>query len=266
MKTFIALTLVTVGGVLSAQAQWVVFDPTAQMQQIIDTAQEIAQFVEVINNQVQQIKTLTEQVSEFKKYEGLFGDPSKVLLGTLRPLTDDLRKTELGQTLTALEGAADAGQAMVYTANGLYRSVGTRFTTPAGQTVTRRPEPYVAVAAVQKTTDNYLAVSNDAAARRVALKQQMATTTDELRSATTDAEVQKLSAVLAGLSAALESTDQEVGQATASALVQDIANRADAQRQVEAKKEQQHAEFTEAVDKYGQTFRLLNAPVTFPTR
>jgi hypothetical protein len=49
-------------------------------------------------------------------------------------------------------------------------------------------------------------------------------------------------------------------------VVQDIANRADAQRQVEAKKEQQHAEFTEAVHKYGQTFRLLNAPVTFPTR
>ena len=26
------------------------------------------------------------------------------------------------------------------------------------------------------------------------------------------------------------------------------------------------AGFTEAVDKYGQTFRLLNAPVAFPTR
>jgi len=43
-------------------------------------------------------------------------------------------------------------------------------------------------------------------------------------------------------------------------------NRNDAQRQVEAKKEQQHAEFTEAVQKYGQTFRLMNAPTTFPTK
>ena len=39
----------------------------------------------------------------------------------------------------------------------------------------------------------------------------------------------------------------------------------DAQRQVEAKKEQQHAEFTEAVQKYGQKFRLMNAPTAFPT-
>ena len=132
--------------------------------------------------------------------------------------------------------------------------------------VTRRPQPYLALAAVQQTADNYLAVSTDAAARRVALKRQVAVTTEQLRSARTDAEVQKLGAVLTGLSAALESTDQEIGQATASAVVQDIANRAEAQRQLEAKKEQQHAEFTEAVAEYGRTFRLLNAPVAFPTR
>jgi hypothetical protein len=71
--------------------------------------------------------------------------------------------------------------------------------------------------------------------------------------------------VLVGLSAALDSSDHEVGQATASALVQDIANRADERRQIEAKKEQQHAEFTEAVDKYAKTFRLMNTPVNFPT-
>jgi hypothetical protein len=47
--------------------------------------------------------------------------------------------------------------------------------------------------------------------------------------------------------------------------VQDVANRNEVQRQIEAKKEQQHAEFTEAVQKYGQTFRLMNAPTAFPT-
>ncbi len=56
MKRLIALTLVTLGVTLSARAQWVVFDPTAQMQSIMNTAQEIAQFVKVIQNQVQQIQ------------------------------------------------------------------------------------------------------------------------------------------------------------------------------------------------------------------
>ena len=48
--------------------------------------------------------------------------------------------------------------------------------------------------------------------------------------------------------------------------MQNIANRNEVQRQIEAKKEQQHAEFTEAVQKYGQTFRLMDTPTEFPTR
>ena len=130
----------------------------------------------------------------------------------------------------------------------------------------RQEAEYLPVAAVQKTTDNYVAVSTDATARRVTLKQEIATTTEQLRAAKTDADVQKLTGVLIGLSAALESTDHEVSQATASAVVQDIANRADEQRQLQAHKERQHAEFTEAVENYGKTFRLMTEPAKFPTK
>ena len=265
MKKLIALALVTLGVTVSARAQWVVFDPTAQIQSIINTAQEVAQFVTMVQNQVKQIQSLTDQLNEFKKYESLFGDPKAVILSTVQPLISDLRKTELGQTLTTLETTVNAGQAMVYNASGLFQSVGTTFTTPDGQTVTRRQTPYLPIAAVQKTTDNYLSTSTDAAARRVALKNEIAATTEQLKAATTDAEVQKLQGVLIGLSAALDNTDYEINQATASTLVQDVANRNEVQRQIEAKKEQQHAEFTEAIQKYGQTFRLMNAPTAFPT-
>ncbi len=266
MKKYIALTLVTLGITVSARAQWIVYDPVATIQGIVNTAQEIAKFVEVVNNQVQQIQALNDQLNEFKHYEELFGDPGRVALSTLAPLTTELRRTELGQTLSALESAVDAGEAMLYDASGLFQSVGTTFTTPGGRIVTRVEAPYLPVAAVQKTTDNYLAVSTDATSRRIALKEQIAATTDALKRAASDAEVQKLTGVLIGLSSALNNTDYEINQATTSAVVQDIANRNDAQRQVEAKKEQQHAEFTEAMQKYGQTFRLMNTPTAFPIR
>ena len=68
----------------------------------------------------------------------------------------------------------------------------------------------------------------------MALKDEIAATTEQLKAATTDAEVQKLNGVLTGLSAALNNTDYELNQASASALVQDIANRNDKQRQIEA--------------------------------
>ena len=265
MKKLIAIAIVTIGVGLSAQAQVVVFDPIILVQQVIDTAEQIAQFVSMVENQVTQIQTLTDQLSEFKNYENLFGNPSQVVLSTFQPLVNDLTKTELGQTLNTLETTVNAGQAMLYNGEGLFQSVGTTFTTPGGQTITRQQTPYLPLAAVQKTTDNYLAVSTDAAARRIALKDEIAATTEQLKSATTDAEVQKLQGVLLGLSAALNNTDYEINQATTSALVQDIANRNDAQRQIQAQKQQQHAEFTEAVQQYGQTFRLMNAPTAFPT-
>ena len=124
MKKFLALALVTLGISVSARAQWIVFDPTMNVQSILNTAQEIAKYVEMINNQVQQIQALTDQLNEFKHYESLFGDPKAVLLTTVQPLVNDLRKTELGETLTALEGAVDAGEAMLYNANGLFTSIG----------------------------------------------------------------------------------------------------------------------------------------------
>src|SRR6266702_4116942 len=124
MKRLIALALVTVGINLSARAQWIVYDPTSNIQQIIDQAQNIAKYIEMINNQVQQIQTLTDQLNDFKHYEDLFGDPKSVLLSTVKPLTDDLRKTELGQTLTTLDNAANGAEAMLYNAGGLFHSFG----------------------------------------------------------------------------------------------------------------------------------------------
>src|SRR5439155_17493259 len=213
MKKFIALALVTFGITVSARAQWIVFDPTMNVQSIINTAQEITKFVEMINNQVQQIQTLTDQLNEFKHYEGLFGDPKAVVFTTVQPLVNDLRKTELCQTLATLENAVNGAGAMLYDAGDLLHSVGTTFKTVNGATVTWLESTYLHVAAAQNQTNNFLSLSTDATARRIALKGQIAARTDALRNATTDAEVQKLSGVLTGLSSALKNTDYESHQA-----------------------------------------------------
>ena len=107
--------------------------------------------------------------------------------------------------------------------------------------VTRRETPYLPVAAVQKQRTISCPFSTDATARRIALKEEIARQPprSERNDRRRGSEVDR---VLIGLSSALNNTDYEINQATASALVQDVANRNDAQRQIEAKKEQQHAE------------------------
>jgi hypothetical protein len=56
-----------------------------------------------------------------------------------------------------------------------------------------------------------------------------------------------------------------VNQAIGSALVQDIQNRNEESKQQKALRQQQDAEFHEAVTNYTATFQLLNEPTLFPT-
>lgn len=263
MKRIIAFTIL-LGFSFPAARALTVYDPAVHAQQIIGTAQEIAKFVEMINNQVQQIDQLTEQVETLHHYVELFGDPSTFAPKSIEPLTADLIRGEVGLTLGDLQVGVDVTASLNHTGNGLFSPVALEFTTPGGVAVERRQDTYRPVAAIQQTADNFLAVAADTTKRRTAIKLEIARTTEELRNASTDAEVQKISGVLVGLAAALQSTDHELSQATAAAQVQDVANRADERRQIEARREEQQAEFAEAVDAYGRTFRLMSDPVEFP--
>lgn len=75
MKKFIALAFVTVGITLSARAQWVVYGPANMVQSVINTSRDIAKFVEMIDNPVQQIQALEDSLNESKHDASLFGDP-----------------------------------------------------------------------------------------------------------------------------------------------------------------------------------------------
>jgi len=48
-------------------------------------------------------------------------------------------------------------------------------------------------------------------------------------------------------------------------MVQDIQNRNDQQKQIQALTEQQNAELKKSVSNYTAKFQLLNAPTVFPT-
>ena len=264
MKKLIIITALALPLAFSARAQWIVYDPTSNIQQILDEAQNIAKYVQMINNQVQQINTLTSQLTEFKNYEAVFGNPSKVLLSMVAPLNADLKNLEPGLNLENLVANADGNIALTFNNAGIYATIGTSFQTPRGQTVQRPVNQYEPFSAIINTASNYVAVADNAAQRRAAIKNQIAQTTQQLQTATTDAEVQKLHAVLTSLNADLASTDDEVNQAASAAMVQDIQNRNDQQKQIQALTEQQNAEFAESISNYTAKFQLLNAPVQFP--
>jgi hypothetical protein len=265
MKKLIVAALIALPLAFSARAQWIVYDPTMNIEQILAEAESIAKYVTMIDNQVQQINTLTSQLSEFKNYESLFGNPSQVVLSMVPNLDSDLQSLEPIQNLENLVANANGNTALTFNDNGIYATVGTSFQTPGGQTIQRPADQYKPFASIINTASNYVSVADNAAQRRASIKDQIAQTTQQLQNATTDAEVQKLHGVLTSLNSDLASTDDEVNQAASSAMVQDIQNRNDQQKQILALTEQQNAEFTEAVSNYTAKFQLLNAPTTFPT-
>ena len=265
MKKLIATALIALPLMFSARAQWIVYDPAMHTQAVLAEAQNLAKYVQMINNQVQQIQTLTSQLTEFKNYEAVFGNPSKVALSMVAPVNADLQKLEPGLNLENLVANADGNIALTFNNSGLYTTVGASFQTPGGQTILRPVSQYQPFSAIINTASNYVAVADNAAQRRATIKNLIAQTTGQLQQATTDAEVQKLHGVLTSLNADLASTDDEVNQAASAAMVQDIQNRNDQQKQNKALTEQQNAEFAESVSNYTAKFQLLNSPVQFPT-
>ena len=116
----------------------------------MDEAENIAEYVSMIDNQVQQIQTLGNQLSEFKNYESLFGNPSQVVLSMVAPLDADLQSLEPGLNLENLVGNADGNYALTYNDSGIYATVGVSFQTPGGQTIQRPADQYKPFAAINQ--------------------------------------------------------------------------------------------------------------------
>ena len=114
MKKILIITAIALPLAFSARAQWIVYDPTSDIQQILDEAENLAEYASMIDNQVQQITTLGNQLSEFKNYEALFGNPSQVVLSMVAPLATDLKSLEPVLNLENLVANTDGNYALTY--------------------------------------------------------------------------------------------------------------------------------------------------------
>jgi hypothetical protein len=248
-------------------AQYVVTNPVSDVLSETMHLEDLAKWVESINNQVQQINTLTQQLQQVQAYVKAFGDPEKLLsIVGADQLIGSLQQSGVGQTIGEIRQLANGVEALSYNANGLYQSLGSTFQTPTGAQVPRLEELYRKFGAIQQGAQNFQTVTDDVLSRREALRQSIATTTQQLQSATTDAETQKLTGVLVGQSAELAAVDREIDQAAAQVATQDIENRADRERQEQARREERQAQMEEGFRRYNETFQIDASAPAFPAR
>ena len=250
-----------------AHAQIPVTDIANTVQDAANQVVNLAEYVQMVNNQVQQLNTMTQELQQVTAYVQAFGDPSTILnLVGVDELISSLNESGIGQTYAAVRELSDGVQALSANGQGLYRQIGDAVELPSGAKVPRAADLYRKFDAVSRASDNYSTVYDDALERRAALKGQLASTTQQLQAASTDAETQKLNGVIAGQAAQLEAIDREVAFAATQAAVQDIENRSDAEKQRQAHLEEQQAEFSEATSNYSTTFQLSAEAPSFNGR
>ena len=246
-------------------AQVVVIDPTAIAHQQANHVVDLAKYVQMVNNQLTQINTLTQQLQQIQAYVKAFGNPEQLLhIAGADQLIGSLQQSGVGQTLTQLQRTANGIQALQYNGNGLYSSLGQSFSTPGGAQVPRIEQLYRKYGAIQQDSRNFQSVTNDVLARRTNLRNQIASTTTQLQAANTDAETQKLTGVLVGYNAELATVDHEIDNAAGQVLTQDAENRADKERDDQARREERQAQTEESFRRYGEVFQLETTPPTFP--
>ncbi len=232
------------------RAQLIVEDVVSIAQEAIDSVVDLAEYIEMVNNQVQQINTMTQELQQVTAYVKAFGDPATLLEITgVSGLVADLQQSGVGQTIAELQELAQGAEALKANVNGLYSSI--EDISLSGVKVPRPEELYRKFAAVDRATNNYTAVYDDVSTRRKALKGEMVATTQKLQSSSTDAETQKLAGVVAGQGAELEALDREVQFATSQAVMQDISNRNDAEKRQNAHTEEIAADRHDAMKKAG---------------
>lgn len=267
MKKFVGIILAVASLAFSTRAQYIVYDPISNVQQILDELENMAEYAEMVNNQVQQIQQLTAQLQQLQQYNAAFGNPAILVNITgASPLINDLNQPVTGQSLVVVQTDSQGAEAMTFNANGLYLNIGTSFQTPSGNQVQREDDIYRENAAVETSTENYTNVYNNATQWRLALRADIATTTAKLQTATTASEVQKLTGVLIGLDADLADTDKEIDQAASLTMVQDAENRDDENKQGKARLEEQQSEFSEALTNYAKAFQPDTEAPNFPSQ
>ena len=265
MKLFISILALTALTSLT-NAQQVVTNPISDVLSEEMHVEDVAKYVQMVENQVQQINTLTQQLQQIEAYVKAAGDPSQIVNITgANQLIGSLQQQGIGQTMGQLQQLSSGNQALNYNGNGLYQSLGSSFTTPNGAQIPRAEDVYRKYGAIQTSSSNFQSVTQDVLTRRQSLRQQIAATTQELQSASTEAETQKLNGVLAGYTAELGSVDHEIDHAAEQVTTQDVENRADKERQEQARREERQAQVQEGFQQYGQVFQLDTSAPAFPS-
>jgi hypothetical protein len=252
MKACAFLLLGIVAARVPVRAQWAVID-VANIQQ---SAMNYAALGRQIANQASQIANQVQQIQQFESQLKRLGNMAdvKALVGFPEFRLDLNLPTQIK---TWADGMARVDGRRIFgdTRNGVFAAVTAEFPTFDGGTIARDPVIYKQAQSVTETVDEFKTVQTDVYSRRESLKRAIAATSDAMQAAETEAEHQKLAAVLEAQYGQLAAVDSEVALSAAQVQVRAAESAAMGTAQSEAEAEARKKLAQEEASKVTSTFK-----------
>jgi septal ring factor EnvC (AmiA/AmiB activator) len=255
MKTILKLLLVLIlamSGSYSARAGGIpVYDAinTAEnvIQQVVDRvvqaalhAEDIAKYAQMLENQTQQIAQLTTMIGQNVQALERLGNPQTyVNMLSLNTILADIQRTMngVGTTVAGFQQTANGFMALKYTANGLYQDL-SQLKDQFGNPIQFQSNNFTKFAMVQNMYQSFnieMTQANQALASLLQQKQQIL---QQLNSASSLIETEKLKSQLQATEANINNATARLNMYSQKITVQHLANQNDASRVQEAQKEQ----------------------------
>lgn len=215
MKKLIAIIFLG-ATVVPAFAQWAVLDVAGLQQSVTNYSVMTAQLAK----QATQITNQVQQIQQFEMQLKRLGDMStlKKLVGFPQFRLDLNLPTKVktwSDGLKLVDGRGLFGD----TRGGIYRGIDAQFPDFDGVIIERDAQVFKEAQDMAISVDEFKAVQSDVYTRREDLKRAIAETSEALQAADTDAEAQKLSAVLNAQYGQLAAVDAEVALSAAQVQV-----------------------------------------------
>jgi hypothetical protein len=249
-------------------AQWIVNDPINTAVNSAVQAGQAANQLEILKQWAQQIEGLNRQLRQMEQQlavqqhiRDVMGDPGATGIG-LR----DLGATDLahsyGETLSAVRRLANAIDSLRRTSDGIYRKLDDR--TVLGRDFVRQEPLYLRYSAVERQADNLAAVQVETDARGAVLQADLTATLEQLRTAGTQAEVDKLNVKIAALNGQLAHVDAQRRDEADKLRAQQILNENQAAKERQDFLEKQIAEEQQTLAVVGAWQESVNVtPTTY---
>lgn len=221
-------------------------------------AADLAQAIKQFDLTMKQLEAAREELKRL-------GDPESVKIPEAAALVQSLGLEGAGETIDEIQSAATGIAGAWFDANGIFRPPGDTLQRADGQIVPRSVEQYRKFDALAVAVENLKEVMHDTQERRQSIRGQVKATQEQLRKATTVAEVEKLQAVLIGQNSELVAIEMDRAAALGRVLVQNLLNETDAARQRQAHREEAEASVHQATDKLGEMFKVDTSIVRIPS-